>query len=51
MEERRRRYGECLGEVERMRIGECKTLGGEKRSTRESKEEIEKRVKVRCTSP
>ena len=39
--ERRRRYGECLGELERMRIGECKILGGEKRSIRESKEEIE----------
>ena len=22
--ERRRRYGECLGEVERMRMGKCK---------------------------
>ena len=30
--------------VERMRIGECKRLGGKMRSIRESKEEMEKRV-------
>ena len=30
-----------------MKKGECKRLGGEKRSIRESKEEIEKRVKER----
>ena len=28
-----------------MRIGDCKRLGGEKRSLRESEKEIEKRVK------
>ena len=33
--------------MERMRMGECKRLGGETRSIRESKEEIEKRVKER----
>ena len=38
---------ECLGEVERMRIGDCKRLGGEKRSLREGKKDIEKRVKER----
>ena len=30
-----------------MKIGECKRLVGEKRSIRESKEEIEKRVRER----
>ena len=33
--------------MERMRMGECKRLGGETRSIRESKEEVEKRVKER----
>ena len=48
--ERRRGQEEiwgCLGEDERMRIGECKRLGGEERTIQESKEEIEKRVKER----
>ena len=44
-EEERRRYVESLVEAEKMTIGECKRLGGENRSIRESKEEIEKRVK------
>ena len=35
--------------MERIIIGECKILGGETRSIRESKEEIEKRVKERCS--
>ena len=39
----RRRYGECLGEVKRIRIGECKRLGGEKRSIREGKERWEEK--------
>ena len=41
------RYVESLVEAEKMTIGECKRLGGENRSIRESKEEIEKRVKER----
>ena len=40
-----RRYVESLVEAEKMTTGECKRLGGENRSIRESKEEIEKRVK------